>query len=954
MGCGARREYDAGVEIRRVPKHTVFAHGRGAQGGCIVALCRSFRLLGLCPILVAVGLVCAQAAAQNHDDFRLEIGRLIDQLGSDDWVQRDAATSELVGRGEVIAELLGTRLADEPDPEMRHRLRYILGNISPPQLAVLLISAEPESQLQPGDVITHVNGRVVSNERDLRRRVAGAGLGAMLRVRRWDGMLELGPVVNDQIIAIQDYVAPRGQGFARAARLFATGYAERAYDELATLEAEAPITTTEFPPSLRACIALAAGFGARAQELMVGYENDARVADPGDHWNGASTLDRLMGAKAPFHLEWVLFTQGGEAFQQHEADRDLRLQRILVPALRYVDSVARAFEIWWRQLRDVVAKDPRLQHVTGNTLAEAGWMLYELGLRSECCRMIEPRSAILRIDPRNPKKWVRVDTDAWLPYLAGDEHGAVDSFYPHALEVLANPPHPGAVSAVIRNPDVAARIAFFLYQLPGDNRIDELLDFVARESHPILRSYTEWMLRALDERNQKMIRRDLARVLPVLGREEALTAAKAVSLLEYVQSRPDAELLRAARERAFQCELGRERDLWVAILSAIERLAADQPRAALRELQPWEDAAETQALRHTAAFRAETPATASNLEDLAAPLLAVPMGAEDRHWLILARDHRLLLFDALEGRTQPVERPTSSWFPNPLAWPWIGRDEASGRVWVYAPQRVIEVRTDNAAGLRLNITTECIADFDRAAGPVFDELAQLVAEDGPVVGEESGEFLRAEVLEHAEMVSDPDLYEAVLMRELPRNPAIVHVALRGGPQLLAEPRSGRVWSDRWMAKQLGLPDKLRFFAQAVPAENDSAAALVWLFSDQGLIRFDTASESLERFPLPGDEPYQPVIPEWLPYQRNDPRFVYCARLPQDGGQVFRVRLADAQVEALDMINESLPAEYYQLMSRSEIRAQLDRRFTQAGMLDLNGLIDDVKALVDTIVDSATE
>ena len=157
-----------------------------------------------------------------------------------------------------------------------------------------------------------------------------------------------------------------------------------------------------------------------------------------------------------------------------------------------------------------------------------------------------------------------------------------------------------------------------------------------------------------------------------------------------------------------------------------------------------------------------------------------------------------------------------------------------------------------------------------------------------------------------------------------------------------------------MAKQLGLPDKLRFFAQAVPAENDSAAALVWLFSDQGLIRFDTASESLERFPLPGDEPYQPVIPEWLPYQRNDPRFVYCARLPQDGGQVFRVRLADAQVEALDMINESLPAEYYQLMSRSEIRAQLDRRFTQAGMLDLNGLIDDVKALVDTIVDSATE
>ncbi|HUU96041.1 MAG TPA: hypothetical protein VM487_09885, partial [Phycisphaerae bacterium] len=99
-------------------------------------------------------------------------------------------------------------------------------------------------------------------------------------------------------------------------------------------------------------------------------------------------------------------------------------------------------------------------------------------------------------------------------------------------------------------------------------------------------------------------------------------------------------------------------------------------------------------------------------------------------------------------------------------------------------------------------------------------------------------------------------------------------------------------------------------------------------------------ETLTRIALPGPEPFPPVIPESTPYVRRDPRYVYCARLPADGGQVYRLVLADNQVEAVDMVNQVLPPGYCDILSRAALRAQIDERLQGAGMPGLDELIED--------------
>ncbi len=69
----------------------------------------------------------------------------------------------------------------------------------------------------------------------------------------------------------------------------------------------------------------------------------------------------------------------------------------------------------------------------------------------------------------------------------------------------------------------------------------------------------------------------------------------------------------------------------------------------------------------------------------------MPIGRLRNQWLVLARDRRLLRFDAEQSLLTPLEKPTPSWFPGPLNWPWIGREESTGRVWVYGRGRVLEL-----------------------------------------------------------------------------------------------------------------------------------------------------------------------------------------------------------------------------------------------------------------------
>ena len=152
--------------------------------------------------------------------------------------------------------------------------------------------------------------------------------------------------------------------------------------------------------------------------------------------------------------------------------------------------------------------------------------------------------------------------------------------------------------------------------------------------------------------------------------------------------------------------------------------------------------------------------------------------------------------------------------------------------------------------------------------------------------------------------------------------------------------TGRSWTSLWIGEQLGLPQPPEFFAQALPEPGADGWPIVMLMSNQGLIRFELGTERVSRIALPGPDRYPALVPESTPYERRDPRFVYCARLPEDGGRVYRVTLADGSVEEVDMMNEALPAHYHDLRLRSEIRAGLDRRFAEAQLPDLQSFVGD--------------
>ncbi|RMF74589.1 MAG: hypothetical protein D6744_14345, partial [Planctomycetota bacterium] len=878
-----------------------------------------------------------------------DLAALVQQLGDDAYLVRDQATRRLVAMGTGIREALRAHLERARDPEIRRRLRYILANIEPPRTAVLVTAASAESGLRPGDVITHVNGRAVHSVYELRRHASGATFGATFRVRRAEGVHEVGPLDLGELEKLSDYVAPRGEVLARALRLYHDGFAERAADELLALDADESIRHAELPDPLRACILYTAGHAELALRLLEGYEEYARAYDERNPWTSPSRLDVALSAKAPYHLEWELFSRGGSSLLESGDDLDLRMQRVLVPAHRYRDTLLRAAELWWDRFRRPLAAGEGGSHVAGNKLAVIGWMFHELGLRSECCRLIEPRSAILRMSFNGPRKWVRVDTDAWLPLLAGDAKGALDSFYEHASDILANPPGPDDRESVIRNPAVAARIAFFLYQLPKDPRVGACLELVARDGHPVLDEYARWATLALDRRNETQVRAGLQRILPNLRGAAAVPTARAVALLEYVRPRPQRDVFVAARQRLGDDADPHRRERWVAIVDALAALARDDLDAARDALEETGDAPETAALRQTLQFRTSPPPGASNHQALAAPLLAVPIGLDDAHWLILSRDRRLLRFDVATGTLKAVDPPTPSWFPNPLCWPWIGREHATGRVWVYARRRVVEQRADGAVGLRLNIETSDIPAFDRVAAPVFSRLADaVVAAGAPEPGEQS-EFLTADVKAGAELIADPRLREVAMIRALPRDERIVQIAMRGGPNLLLDPARNRVWDAAWIANAAGLERPPLFIARAVEGANPDVPPRVWLFTDQGLLLFDTGPQRVTRVALPGDDPTPPVVPESTPYDRADERFLYVARLPEEGGRVFRVHVSDLHVEPLEMVNEALPADYYRLLTRAEIRRTLDERLHASGMLGLQEFIADAVAVVQQAV-----
>jgi hypothetical protein len=528
-----------------------------------------------------------------------------------------------------------------------------------------------------------------------------------------------------------------------------------------------------------------------------------------------------------------------------------------------------------------------------------------------------------------------VQTDAWLPFLRGDATAAIDMFYEDARHIL-HPPGPQR-QRHIQNPEIAAQIGFFLYQVPADARSAALVEEINQPGYPPLSYYAYWMLYGTTADNAERVADDLDALLPNLPAEDAGVFGFAAGLLDFARGAtspaPDAALARAPD--------GAEVAAWRAQLATQQALLAGKPEAADTALAPADELVGTRVLRSTARFLRDGPRAA--LARLGAePLVAVPAGDSER-WLVLTRTHQLLW--VTDASAVPVEATAlpAAWYPGPLNWPWLGFDKSSGRTWVYGRQRLVEVRGDGTPGVALNIKAEQIHAFERWLTPFFVEFARVVAAaPAPAPAGETGPFWRRDIRAGQTFVPDPDLPELGFIRPVGTANEVFNVALRGGPQLLIDSTSGTSLSSTEIAEQLQQDAPPRFMARR--AGGDDAPAL-FLLSTAGLLRVDLANGEVRRIDLPGPAPHAGVVPEVCPYERADPRWLYFARSPVDGGQVYRLRVADETIEPVDMINEVLTDEYYLLRTRAELRAMLDGRFAQADMPDLRTWLADAERIV---------
>lgn len=872
-------------------------------------------------------------------------------LGADSYQQREEAMRALLAMEPGIAAQLQKLHDADDDPERRYRLRYILDNIIPPEQAILVLRAGPDSPLMPGDLITQINARRVRTATDLLRARAETGDEMMMRISGPNGPREFHRVRVDDRDVFANYRAPRGEIIVRAVRLFASGFAEQAHELLERLGDTAP--EEELPPVLRARIAYVAGDARTAMRLL---EERASVVRPGgrNQWQDPSPLDLCAPGRAPFRLEWELWSRTTPSGGSNSDDPDLRVQRVLSAARRYIEALAADARYWKDLYRDALSNDNQAR-MGGNMLAVCSWMLSDLDLASESMRLIEPRSKILRTTS-NLRKWLRVRTEAWLAFLDDRPKEAIDLLHDDALDVLQRP-FADASDQVLRNPRVAGWIAFFLYQSPDDPRIGDMLALVARPQHPGLPTYARAMLFAHTPANHELIRQQFRAVVSALPQSHAAWGRLSAAVLEYAHKTPDVKWLEENTAALVESTGAGEKTASAAILNALELLARNQPADAVTALAEFMDDPVAATLHHTAEFHANPPAGIVNQPGLRAVIAAVPAGDPGRgDWIVITRDGRLMRVGG--GRAEPIEKPSPTWLPGAVNFPWLGRDEGSGRVWCYDRRRVIELTPGVASPLRMNIRSEDILPFHRLIGPMFDAFARAVVVGATLdpltpdgarydsLSNETGEYLRNDIRANAEFVGDPDLPELGVLSEVGSGSGFWHVALRGGANFLIQGRNGvfaRSWSSVWMRDQLGTPLPPVFFPLAPDGPD---AVTVYLASDQGLLRLDTEKNAVSRVALPCDPPHPPLVPEQMPYERTDRRWLYVARTPRDGGQVFRVALETGRAEALDVRNEALPESYYAVQSRAVIRAEVGRAMREATGMDTLPFILDVANVVN--------
>jgi hypothetical protein len=397
-----------------------------------------------------------------------------------------------------------------------------------------------------------------------------------------------------------------------------------------------------------------------------------------------------------------------------------------------------------------------------------------------------------------------------------------------------------------------------------------------------------------------------------------------VALLEWTRQHPSRNYFELALESIGQEPDAIERQRWNRIVSAMIALAGQKYEDALALLEDCPPGADTFLMEQTARFAAELLPDAANAAAVRNPIAVRAVHGTADTFLVLTRSHELVLYDRGTGELESLAPPTSPWYPSPLTWPWIGAADASDTMWCYGVRRLGTLAADKPA-FAMNIRTGDIPDLHRYLPGHIDTLVATAMAAPPPRGEE-GEFLRGEIQANHRFVGDPDLPTLGFIESFANAPELVQVTLRGGPDVLIDLPSGRAISSESLRERLKLDIAPRFFAKPllrVNAAAPDAKSPVLLLSTAGLIRWNRATDEVEHIPVPGEVQFPVLIPESTPYPHKDPRWAYFARLPAEGGQVFRLRVEEDRVETVNMVNESLPPNFYRAMSRQGLRDEID-------------------------------
>ncbi len=277
----------------------------------------------------------------------------------------------------------------------------------------------------------------------------------------------------------------------------------------------------------------------------------------------------------------------------------------------------------------------------------------------------------------------------------------------------------------------------------------------------------------------------------------------------------------------------------------------------------------------------------------------------------------LITRDIRIGRASPDGKVIEIPLPEPGWWPYKLADglivSASGRtVLAVSREQIYQLRPDAAGWSRLvRIPFSQQGWAMHKLGPWADELAAELQSRQP---------------EGCSIVL-PDEF-ADLNKDVPINPLM----LGDGTWLYCQAKPRRMFNlSAMLARQLGRRLQIYSTFQA------KGTGPFYLATEQGLYRWAPGQDQFAPMPLPGQNPSLPVmiVAEQLLYPDGFQPF--AAALPSAGGAMFRIDLKTQQVAPMSLINERLPASYWQSRSPAERIAEAKATLKKAG-LDWDALL----------------